>query len=137
MARNSRAHRSLALKAAARAKRVLPVFEKRHPDDDRPRRAIEAIRAWARGKRELGMAAVRKLSLDSHAAAREAKTDAARFAARAAGQAVATWHVPDHAFAVPYYVRKVAVVSSARGDTKRAVRRPRKISAPSVARPGR
>ncbi len=52
------------------------------------------------------MAEVRTLSLGSHAAAREAKTDAARFAARAAGQAIATWHVPTHAMAVPWYVCK-------------------------------
>jgi len=52
------------------------------------------------------MADVRKLSLDAHAAARAAKTDAAKFAARAAGQAVATWYVPTHAMAVPMYVQK-------------------------------
>ena len=104
--RNSREHRLLALKVASQAKRVLPIFEKEYPDDKRLRQAIEAIRAWGQGKLELGMAVVRKLSLDSHAAARKAKTDAARFAARAAGQAVATWHVPNHALAVPQYVRK-------------------------------
>lgn len=109
--RNSPEHRSLALKVAGQAKRVLSMFEQEHPDDDRPRQAIEAIRAWAQGKRKLGMAEVRKLSLGSHAAARAAKTDAARFAARAAGQAVATWHVPNHALAVPAYVRKAIVAS--------------------------
>jgi hypothetical protein len=57
------------------------------------------------------MAEVRKLSLDAHAAARGAKTDAARFAARAAGQAVATWHVPTHALAVPIYARKAKEAS--------------------------
>lgn len=109
--RNSREHRLLALKVAGQAMRVLPIFEKQHPDDDRPRQAIEAIRDWAQGKRELGMAEVRKLSLGSHAAARVAKTDAARFAARATGQAVATWHVPNHALAVPEYVRKAIVAN--------------------------
>jgi len=115
VARESRAHRSLALKAARQAGRVLPIFEKEHPDDDRPRQAIESIRAWARGKLKLGMAEVRRLSLASHAAARAAKTDAARFAARAAGQAVAVWHVPNHALAVPYYVRKVIDANKRRG----------------------
>ena len=109
--RNSHYHRLFALKAANEAERVLPIFEKEHPDDDRPRQAIEAIRAWAQGKLELGMADVRKLSLGSHAAAREAKSDAARFAARAAGQAVATWHVPTHAMAVPRYVCKAIAAS--------------------------
>ncbi len=107
--RHSREHRLLALKAAKEAKRVLPIFEKENPKDKRPREAIEELRAWAQGKTELGMALVRKLSLGSHAAAREAKSDAARFAARAAGQAVATWHVPNHASAVPVYARKAIV----------------------------
>jgi hypothetical protein len=109
--RNSRYHRLFALKAAEGAERVLPIFEKENPHDDRPRRALEAIRAWAQGRLELGMTEVRKLSLDSHAAAREARSDAARFAARAAGHAVATWHVPTHAMAVPAYVCKAIAAS--------------------------
>ncbi len=104
--RNSRYHRRFALLAAVQAERVLPLFEREHPQDSRPRRAIEAIRAWGQGKRELGMAEVRKLSLGSHAAARAARSAAARFAARAAGHAVATWHVPTHAMGVPIYASK-------------------------------
>lgn len=122
MKRHSRAHRLLALKVAGQAKRVLPIFEKVQPGDDRPRRAIEAIRAWGQGKLELGMAEVRKLSLGSHAAAREAKTNAARFAARAAGQAVATWHVPQHALAVPTYVRKAIVAREQESRPRNVVR---------------
>ncbi|MFH1749810.1 MAG: putative immunity protein [bacterium] len=78
----------------------------KNPDNPRPRVAINAIRAWAEGKDKLGMAKVRQLSLDAHTAARGAKTDKARFVARAAGQAIASWHVPNHAPAVPYYVKK-------------------------------
>jgi len=109
--RNSREHRLLALKAANQAKRVLPIFEKENPKDKRPSEAVEALGEWAHGKRELEMTKVRKLSLGSHAAARKAKTDAARFAARAAGQAVATWHVPNHALAVPVYALKAIAAS--------------------------
>jgi hypothetical protein len=116
--RNSRYHRLFALKAANEAERVLPIFERESPDDDRPRQAIEAIRAWAQGRLDLGMAEVRKLSLGSHAAAREAKSDAARFAARAAGQAVATWHVPTHAMAVPAYVCKAIDASKNKPSKK-------------------
>lgn len=99
-------HKLFALKAAQEAARVLPLFEKERPNDKRPRKAIEAIRAWANGKRELGMNVVRKLSLDSHAAARACKSDSARFAARAAGHAVATWHVPTHSLAAFSYASK-------------------------------
>ena len=111
LTRSSSYHRKFALMAAKEAERVLPLFEKERPHDERPRKAIEAIRAWAQGKRELGMAEVRKLSLDSHAAARESKSDAARFAARAAGHAVATWHVPTHAMGVPIYACKAVLAS--------------------------
>jgi hypothetical protein len=106
LARDSRHHRRFGLLAALDAERVLPLFEAERPKDRRPRRAIAAIRAWARGTRKLGMAEVRKLALGSHAAARECRTDAARHAARAAGHAVATWHVPTHAMAVPIYAGK-------------------------------
>jgi hypothetical protein len=116
--RNSRYHRLFALKAAKKAERVLPIFEKDRPNDDRPRQAIEAIVTWAQGKLELGMAEVRKLSLGSHAAAREAKSHAARFAARAAGHAVATWHVPTHAMAVSAYVCKAIAASKSKCSRK-------------------
>jgi len=50
------------------------------------------------------MAVIRKASLDSHAAAREVGEDnAARSAARAAGQAVATAHVPTHSIGAANY----------------------------------
>ena len=111
MERDSRYHRRFALLAAVQARRVLPLFEREHPKDKRPRRAIAAIQAWAQGRRKLGMAEVRKLSLDSHAAARSANSDAARFAARAAGHAVATWHIPTHAMGVPIYVCKAILAS--------------------------
>lgn len=79
------------------AERVMHYFEDSHPADKRPRDALYALKAWI----ETGvfkMAVIRKASLDSHAAAREVGEDnAARSAARAAGQAVATAHVYTHA----------------------------------------
>jgi hypothetical protein len=57
------------------------------------------------------IAEVRRLSLDSHAAAREAKSDAAKFVAHAAGQAVATWHVPTHALGAFGYAGRARVAS--------------------------
>ena len=93
----------LAIWAADCAERVLPYFEERSPRDDRPRKAIEALRAWV----ETGvfrMADVRRGALAAHAAAREVQEDdAARSAARAAGQALATAHVPRHAIAAAVY----------------------------------
>ena len=104
--RDSYYHKLFGLKAAKEAERVLPIFEKECPNDTRPRLAIEAIKAWAEDKRVLGMKEVRKLSLDSHEAARKATSDDATFAARAAGHAVATWHVPTHALGASRYAQK-------------------------------
>lgn len=104
--RDSKYHKLFGLKAGQIAEKTLRLFEKERPQDDRPKKAINAIIEWAEGKRTLGMKEVRKLSLDAHAAARECKTESAKYAARAAGQAIATWHVPTHALAVPIYSSK-------------------------------
>ena len=59
------------------------------------------------------MADIRGASLATHAAARDAKgNDAACFAARAAGQAVATAHVPQHAFGAAYYALKAIAAAT-------------------------
>jgi hypothetical protein len=101
----------LAIWAAACAERVLPFFEKAYPKDDRPRKAIEACRTWVRTG-VFKMADIRKASLAAHAAAREAKENSpACFSARAAGQAVATTHVPEHAFGTAHYALKVAAAA--------------------------
>ncbi|MCX6101620.1 MAG: hypothetical protein NTV92_09470, partial [Candidatus Bipolaricaulota bacterium] len=42
--------------AADGAEHVLPYFENAFPDDDRPRKAIETTRAWARGEIRAGEA---------------------------------------------------------------------------------
>jgi hypothetical protein len=103
-----RDHRSQALWAADCAERVLPCFEDVFPGDDRPRKAIEAARAWARGEIRVGEA--RTAALVAHAAARDAAAAgqlAACAAARTAGHAAATAHVATHARAVTFYAEKV------------------------------
>jgi hypothetical protein len=111
--------RSLATWAADCAERVLPFFEKVYPGDNRPRKAIEACREWVHTG-VFKMADIRGASLAAHAAARKAKeNDAAYFAARAAGQAVATAHVSQHAFGALYYALKaVAAADSVSGEVK-------------------
>jgi len=88
-------HRSLVLWAADCAEHVLPCFEEKYPKDDRPRKALEAGRAWVRG--EIAMSEARTAAFAAHAAARDADNAAARDAARAAGHAAATAHVAGHA----------------------------------------
>jgi hypothetical protein len=86
---------TVALWAVRCAERVLAHFERACPDDDRPRRALDAARAWARG--DLSVRETRARALNAHAAARATDDPAARAAARAAGHAAATAHSAGHA----------------------------------------
>jgi hypothetical protein len=101
---------SLALWAADCAEHVLPYFEKQYPDDDRPRKAIEAARAWTRGEIRVGEA--RAAAVAAHAAARDADEGAARAAARAAGQAAGTPHMAGHARHAAAYAVKAATYAA-------------------------
>ncbi|MGZ4934694.1 MAG: putative immunity protein [Halobacteriota archaeon] len=93
----------LAIWACDCVERVLPYFEENYPEDTRPRRALEAGRAWVKTG-VFKMADVRATALAAHAAARDVHgDDAARSAARAAGHAVATAHVRTHAIAAAVY----------------------------------
>lgn len=114
-------HRILAIWAADCAERVLPFFESVSPEDDRPRRAIEAVRSWARTG-VFRMADVRKASLAAHAAAREVEEDdAARSAGRSAGQAVATARVPRHAVAAAVYAATAVRYAANPSDADSAI----------------
>lgn len=106
-------HKALAVWAAQCAEHVLQLFEQQHPQDPRPRKAIHALRTWIRTG-EFSMAVIRRASLDAHAAARAAGVaTAACFAARAAGQAVATAHVPSHCIGAAWYGAKAADTAEA------------------------
>jgi hypothetical protein len=67
------------------AEDVLPVFERAVADDPRPRAAIEAAWAFIDGADRTTLQ--RLASLDAHRAAASAPTEAARLAARSAGDA--------------------------------------------------
>ncbi len=97
-------HRLLALWAADCAERLVPWFEKHHPDDDRLRQAIATGRAWACGEVRTG--AAMRAALACHAAAREATDATAIAVARATGHAVATAHAADHCLGVAVYTLK-------------------------------
>jgi len=85
------------------AGRVLHYFEEKYPEDDRPRKALEVCREWVNTDL-FSMKEIRKAALDAHSAARETGQDnSARSAARSAGQAVATSHVPTHSIGAANY----------------------------------
>jgi hypothetical protein len=65
--------REIRLFACDCAEMVLPIYEKKYPNDNRPRQAIEVSKMYADGK----------ATLEELAAARDAAGDAARAAARA------------------------------------------------------
>lgn len=67
------------------AEDVLPVFEHAVPDDRRPRAAIEAAWVFVNGAKRSKLQRV--ASLDAHRAAAAAPAEAARLAARSAGDA--------------------------------------------------
>jgi|SRR5829696_2370237 len=103
-------HGSLALWAADCAEHVLPHFEEKRPGDARPRRAIEAGCAWARGG--MKMSEARATAFAAHAA-READRAEAQAAPRAAGHAAATAHVATHAPRAAAYAVKAAQAADA------------------------
>ena len=77
--------RAVARYVAGHAEDVLPVFERAVPDDPRPRAAIDAAWVFGNGARRTKLQRV--TSLDAHRAARSAPSEAARLAARSAGDA--------------------------------------------------
>ena len=98
-------HQLLALWAAACAGHVLHLFEEVRPGDDRPRRAVDQTGAWVRG--EITMTQARAAAFHANAAARDL-TGPPRFAAYAAGQAVAVAHVAAHYLGAAAYALKAA-----------------------------
>jgi hypothetical protein len=96
-------HHLLTLWAANCADHVLHLFEEKQPDDDRPRRAIEFARAWARG--EITMSQAREAGGHAMAAAR-VLSGPARQAAFAAGQAAVVAHVAAHELGAAAYAIK-------------------------------
>ena len=113
-------HQLLAVWAADCAQHVLHHFEHARPGDDRPRRAIDLGRAWARG--EVTMTEARAAGGHANAAAREL-SGAARHAAFAAGQAGAVAHVAAHELGAAAYAIKAARAASPEGDASDAGRR--------------
>ena len=112
-------HRFLALWAATCAEHVLDLFEEVRPDDARPRRAIEQIRAWTRG--EITMSQARAAGGHAMGAARDLRGPA-RHAAYAAGQAAVVAHVAAHELGAAAYAIKAARAAVPTGEGDRAGR---------------
>jgi len=119
-------HKTLAVWAVDCVERVMPYFEEKYLEDHRPRNAIEALQAWI-NTGVFKMADIRGAALASHAAAREVGEDnPARSAARAAGQAVATAHVPTHSIGAANYALQAIHRATDSSDADAAVAKERK-----------
>ena len=112
-------HHLLAIWAADCAEHVLNHFERERPKDDRPRRAIELGRAWARG--EVRMTEARTAAGHANAAARDL-VGAARHAAYASGQAAAVAHVAAHELGAAAYAIRAVRAAAANDDADEAGR---------------
>lgn len=113
-------HRLLAAWALDCAEHVLPLFENRQPGDDRPRHAIEVGRAWIRG--EVPMREAHQEAFIVNAAAR-GMPDPVKFAALAAGQAVAVAHVAAHDLGAAAYAIRAAGAGAVDAAAARAAER--------------
>ena len=113
-------HHLLALWAASCAAHVLDLFEAARPDDQRPRRAIEGARAWARG--EIMMMQARAAGGHAMGAARDL-SGAARHAAHAAGQAAVVAHVAAHELGAAAFAIRATCAAAPAGQEESAGRR--------------
>lgn len=104
--------RAVACYVAETAQQILPAFETAHPDDGRPRAAIEAAFEFANGARRTRLQRV--TSMDAHRAATAATTEVARLAARSAGDAASAAYL--HPIAKAHQVGHIlrAAASAAR-----------------------
>jgi hypothetical protein len=100
--------------AADCAERVLPLFEREAPDDDRARDGIARARAFGRG--ELDSAGEIRRRFVAGRAAHGASSPAGKAAARAAGQASGVAHMGAHALGAAAFAAKAAeLVAPGRG----------------------
>ena len=112
-------HHLLAIWAVDCAEHVVPLFEQERPGDDRPRRAIELGRSWARG--EVSWWDARATGGHANAGARDLR-GAARHAAYAAGQAAAVGHVAAHELGAAAYAIRAVQAAAAPGEDAEAGR---------------
>ena len=110
-------HQLLAVWAVACAEHVLPLFERERPDDPRPRDALDVARGWIRG--EVPMREAHRTAFVANAAGKDLP-DPARFAALAAGQAVAVAHVAAHDLGAAAYAIRAASAAAPEAERETA-----------------
>jgi hypothetical protein len=108
---------SAAFWATACAEHVLYLFEEEHPEDVRPRVALEAVKAWMRNKISVGEA--RRAAFAAHEAAKKAYSPGAVYAAHACGHAAASVYIKTNApHAANYAIRAVCAAGADLNEEK-------------------
>lgn len=109
-------HRTLVLWTIDCAERLLPIFEKKYPQDKRPR-----VADWTQGKIKMPLA--KQATLASHRAATAvvAKDPVACAVARSMGHVVGTVHVETHALGVVIYGLTALVYDNKQKDIAKLV----------------
>jgi hypothetical protein len=95
---------NLAKRAISVAKHVLPYLENEYPNNERIQNGFKVNELWQKGKAAVNQ--VRQAGFKVHEAARECKSETAKAAARAVGQAVGVGHMRGHAMVAADYAIK-------------------------------
>jgi hypothetical protein len=94
-------HRTLVLWGLELAEETARKLEETYPEDQHPREAVGASRAWAAG--EIKMPIAKRTILDCHAMAKELTNPADIARCHAVGQACSVVHTAGHALGYPMY----------------------------------
>ena len=105
-------HILLTLWAAKGSEHVLFLFEEAYPDDDRPKKAIEAARKWTR--MEVALNEAKRGAWEANNAAR-GKIGPAKYAALSAGQAAVVPHVAAHELGAAAYALRAIQEAHGKG----------------------
>ncbi|MDR0282381.1 MAG: threonylcarbamoyl-AMP synthase [Candidatus Peribacteria bacterium] len=98
-------------------KKMLPIYQKHYPNDDRPLQAINAAKNRLEGKIQLPEA--KKSILACHESARNTENNPpAQAAARAIGQAASSIHVTAHALGIAFYGAMAVAYDTATNETQ-------------------
>ena len=112
-------HRTLVLWGLELAEETAQKLEETYPEDQHPREAVGASRAWAAG--EIKMPIAKRTILDCHAMAKELTNPADIARCHAVGQACSIVHTAGHALGYPMYELTAIVLELGLDDCRDAV----------------
>ena len=113
--------RTLVFWALEYAEELVDKFETKYPNEARPREAVNACKAWARG--DVKMPFAKKAIHAAHNAATDIADDIVYCSvARAIGQVIATVHVETHAIGGPIYALTALTYENDKDDVDAVVK---------------